>query len=543
MSKAKNRQRIKINAALTARTQFLDKTAEIFFILVLAVFPLYLNSEKYVGLTSHKAKFFWVICGLTLLAAVCCILTTRPGSWSHLKELRLSAADWAILAFWLFTTLSALASPNQDLVWFGADQRNSGWITTTCYVMAYFLISRCYVPRERDSLIFAGGSIILCAIGILQFYGIDPFSLFPYERFVDSNGAFQYSSYTIFFRTTLGNVDVVSAYVSMALLFFGALYVQGKNAGRFVYLTAAVLNFWLMLMAGADSGKVAVTAAMILLLPYWLASRQSLGRTLILVSGWGVSYGLFCVSALAVRARLASDPTSGPVPDFFAQFGGGSYVPLLLGFTVLALLGAALIIWGERLPFQFSPRAAKIVGATVLVLTLLAGILGVEILGARYEDQPQHVLYQAREVLHGRPDDDFGTGRVFVWRSSLSVVPEHPFLGTGPDTFDIAFTPFQAETQQRYNLIFDKAHNDYVQILVCCGIPALIAYLALLLCAFIPAIRKAFDSPLLFAALGAGLSYCVQSFFGVDVPIATPLFWLILGLAAQASLQIKRDFD
>lgn len=525
---------------MTARTQFLDKTAEIFFILVLAVFPLYLNSEKYVGLTSHKAKFFWIICGLTLLAVICSVLTTRPGSWSHLKDLRLSAADWAILAFWLFTTLSALASPNQNLVWFGADQRNSGWITTTCYVMAYFLISRCYVPRERDMLIFAGGSIILCAIGILQFYGIDPFSLFPYDRFVNANGTSQYTSYTIFFRTTLGNVDVVSAYVSMALLFFGALYVQGKNAGRFIYLAAAILNFWLMLMAGADSGKVAVTAVMILLLPYWLASRRSLGRTLVLASCWGVSYCLFCISALVIGARLAS---AGPVPDFFAQFSGGSYVPLLLGFIVLALLGAALMIWGERLPFQFSPRAAKIVGVAVLVLTLLTGILGVEILGARYGDQPQHVLYQAREVLHGRPDDDFGTGRVFVWRSSLSVVGEHPLLGTGPDTFDIAFTPFQAETQQRYNLVFDKAHNDYIQILVCCGIPALAAYLVLLLCAFIPAVGKAFDSPFLFAALGAGLSYGVQSFFGVDVPIATPLFWLILGLAAQASHSVKRDFD
>jgi O-antigen ligase len=124
------------------------------------------------------------------------------------------------------------------------------------------------------------------------------------------------------------------------------------------------------------------------------------------------------------------------------------------------------------------------------------------------------------------------------------VVPEHPLLGTGPDTFDIAFTPFQSETQQRYGQVFDKAHNDYIQILVCCGVPALIAYLVLLIGVFVPAVPKAFDSPILFAALGAGLSYGVQSFFGVDVPIATPLFWLILGLAAQAPReQLKRDFD
>jgi hypothetical protein len=543
MSKAKTQRKIKISAALTARTQFLDKTAEIFFLAILAVFPLYLNSEKYVGLTSHKAMFFWAVCGLTLLAAVCCFLATRPGSWSHLKELQLNAADWAILVFWLLTTVSAFISPNQDLVWFGADQRNSGWLTTTCYVMAYFLISRFYIPRQRDLLIFAGGSIILCAVGILQFYGIDPLSLFPYDRFVEPSGIPQYSNYTIFFRTTLGNVDVVSAYVSMTLLFFGALYVQEKNAARFVYLTAGTLNFWLMLIAGADSGKVAVTAAMILLLPYWLASRQALGKTLLLTSLWGISYCAFCASVQIVGRRLAPGDMAGSDPSFFAQFDGKSYVPLLLGFIVLALLGAALTLWGTRLPFQFSRRGAKILGVCVLALTLLSGVLVVEILGARYENQPQHVLYQAREVLHGRPNDDFGSGRVFVWRNSLSVVSEHPFLGTGPDTFDVAFAPFQSETQQRYNLVFDKAHNDYIQILVCCGVPALAAYLILLICAFIPAVSKAFDSPFLFAALGAGISYGVQSFFGVDVPIATPLFWLILGLAAQAPRQAKKDFD
>jgi hypothetical protein len=528
----KKQQKAKVKTASAARGRYLDKTAEIFFIVIMAVFPLYLNGEKYVGMTSHKAKFFWVVCGLAVLALIVFWLT-HWGPPPKLRQIRLSVADGAILALWVCVTISAVLSPHQNLVWFGEDQRNSGWLTTTCYTAAYFIISRLYVPRQRDVRIFTISSGILSLIGILQFYGWDLFQLFPYESFMGPDVLPQYSSFTIYFRATLGTVDVVSAYVSMTLIFFGICYVKERSLWRYAYLCAGILNFLLMIIAGADSGKVAVTAVMVLMLPYWLSDRKTLGRAITLVSGWGIAYSLYYMTLQSLKARrLAQLLASSDLP-FFEGVSERSFWPWLLICVVLALLGAGLSAFGHRVPLRFSVRAARITGVSALVLMLVLGVVSVEILGARYENQPQHILYQAREALHGNLDDDFGTGRVFVWRSSLSAASEHLWWGTGPDTFDKAFEPFQAETQLRYNLRFDKAHNDYIQILVCCGILALIAYLALLAGAFTPHLIRAFDDPLLLAAIGAGLSYCIQSFFGVDVPIASPLFWMILGLTGS----------
>jgi hypothetical protein len=537
MPATKKQQKAKKKEAAAVRARYLDKSAEIFFIVIMAVFPLYLNGEKYVGMTSHKAQFFWVICGLTVVALAGAFLISRPG----FKQPQLSIADWAILALWACVTISAILSSHQDLVWLGEDQRNSGWLTTTCYTAAYFIISRLYVPRQRDFLIFAASSIILSLIGILQFYGWDLFQLFPYESFMSQDGFPQYSSFTIFFRTTLGNVDVVSAYVSMTLIFFGIWYVKEEGRRRYIYLTAGILNFLLMIIAGADSGKVAVTAVMVLMLPYWLSSRKTLGRAIILASGWGIAYCLYYMTLQGLKARRLAQLLASSDQPFFEGISEASFLPRLVICVVLALLGTGISVFGHRIPLRFSVRAARIIGVSALVLTLILGVASVEILGARYENQPQHTLYQAREALHGNLDDDFGTGRVFVWRSSISAASQHLWWGTGPDTFDQAFAPFQAETQLRYNLRFDKAHNDYVQILVCCGLLALIAYLILLAGIFIPYLPRAFNSPAMLAAIGAGLSYCIQSFFGVDVPIATPLFWMILGLIGSLARLAPRN--
>jgi hypothetical protein len=62
------------------------------------------------------------------------------------------------------------------------------------------------------------------------------------------------------------------------------------------------------------------------------------------------------------------------------------------------------------------------------------------------------------------------------------------------------------------------------------GIPALIAYLIFLGSIFIPAIKRAFERPILFVFGAAALSYVIQSFFAVEVPITTPLLWAALGV-------------
>jgi putative inorganic carbon (HCO3(-)) transporter len=90
----------------------------------------------------------------------------------------------------------------------------------------------------------------------------------------------------------------------------------------------------------------------------------------------------------------------------------------------------------------------------------------------------------------------------------------------------------QHEAVEKFGIVFDKAHNIFLQIAVCMGFPALLAYLAFLGGVIVPSVKKAFKRPMLMSYGAAALSYMIQSFFCVEVPITTPIFWIALGVIA-----------
>jgi len=78
----------------------------------------------------------------------------------------------------------------------------------------------------------------------------------------------------------------------------------------------------------------------------------------------------------------------------------------------------------------------------------------------------------------------------------------------------------------------DKAHNEFLDVLICNGILGFAAYMmffgALLYCCF----RKA-DKTRWAPAFGvAVLSYMAHAFFGYQLPIQSPVMWMMIGSAA-----------
>jgi putative inorganic carbon (HCO3(-)) transporter len=131
-------------------------------------------------------------------------------------------------------------------------------------------------------------------------------------------------------------------------------------------------------------------------------------------------------------------------------------------------------------------------------------------------------------------DDDFGSARGWIWKRGIVALFNYPILGTGPDTFLYALgEDLYNESVERYGVFFDKAHNIFLQIAVCMGLPALLGYLVFLGHTFVTAVKKAFERPLLLAFGAAALSYAIQSFFCVEVPITTPLVWVCFGIMAS----------
>jgi O-antigen ligase len=368
--------------------------------------------------------------------------------------------------------------------------------------------------------------------GIMQFLGLDIFKLFPYEEFVDAAGNELYGSVSVYFRTTLGNVNIVSAHCSFAVVLFAVLFAVSKSKWQYVYLGASLMCFALSFTTGlsGDAYAVAIFASMVLLIPYWLAERERISKILIILSGWCLVYVCNSVYLSDMKTKYESGEYFAPVDrNFLTRYEHKNITLFIILAAVLLTAGLCLLIFLKA----WNTRVMKKTGIILLPAVIICGVIGLEIIGSRLSDNPNNFIWQAREVMHGRFDDDFGSSRGWIWKRAVSVIPNNPVFGTGPDTFLYALgEDLQHEAIERYRVPFDKAHNLFLQITVCMGIPALIAFLIFIGHIFISAAKRAFERPLLLAFGAAALSYLIQSFFCVEVPITTPLLWIALGVMA-----------
>ena len=119
-----------------------------------------------------------------------------------------------------------------------------------------------------------------------------------------------------------------------------------------------------------------------------------------------------------------------------------------------------------------------------------------------------------------------------VWKNAITLIPDHLLLGSGPDTFGLLYHSVFPLNNGQY---FDKAHNEYLEVLLTMGLPMLIS----LLCIYGTVIKGIFkrlwskQGTMVSAACVFGVcGYLIQAFFGITSILSTHLFWILLGLGA-----------
>lgn len=125
-----------------------------------------------------------------------------------------------------------------------------------------------------------------------------------------------------------------------------------------------------------------------------------------------------------------------------------------------------------------------------------------------------------------------GSGRIILWKEAVKLIPKHPLLGVGEEglTGDYA-----------QKLYLDRPHNEYIQMAVFCGIPALILYLTGLLWLFINRCRNLKKLQMTtMMAIGVVVAYMISAFFGFTLFYTTPYMFIFLGLVAGS---VAKDTD
>lgn len=115
----------------------------------------------------------------------------------------------------------------------------------------------------------------------------------------------------------------------------------------------------------------------------------------------------------------------------------------------------------------------------------------------------------------------FGNGRIELWLNSLPLVKKYWITGCGLDNFKNVYS-------QSNGLVFDKAHNVYLQMLITNGVFALLLYLVLCLIIFIKGLKL--KNELYIALFIAFIGYSVQAFANISVIDVAPTFFTIMGI-------------
>lgn len=143
----------------------------------------------------------------------------------------------------------------------------------------------------------------------------------------------------------------------------------------------------------------------------------------------------------------------------------------------------------------------------------------------------------------------FATARGYIWSRTIPVLKNYLFLGSGPDTFAMAFPQQDYLNFQKYgygNGIITKPHNMYLQIWVQDGLIALLAFLAFYGMYFVSSMRLyikgRFNS--IYAQMGVAIfvgtiGYMVTGLTNDSSITTAPIYWALIGIGIAVNYKAK----
>lgn len=483
-----------------------SKLASFLFLGVFVILPL-IVTRGYYNLTETKAVFVWILAG----AAMVGVLVLKLIAPIQKESFRLDPWEIALLIFLVIELLSALFSAYPYIVYWGLPGRYDGLVTAFCYAIIAWIIHLYYQYRTADGILVGVCFSVLCGIGIAQLLRYNPFSLYPTD----------YNLYISGFLTLLGNFNIVSSACICAGLFLLGLFLKDQTVRHWFYLLGYCTCVCLLLIANSSSGWVALFGGFAVLLPLCLCKRDETRKYSVSILITGLMGGIW---GIIQQPLHVPDQNQISTPLWFLFWG-------ITGLGLLLFLFERMIpqqqTWHSKIGF----RSGIIICLCVLLVALFFIFTSKATSG---------ILFEIREILYGNLGDSFMSNRGFIWRYGVPLFLQNPFLGSGPDTFGVIFeTTYPQLALSTIGTYVDKAHNEYLQILITSGSFGLLSYIAILFFSLKNWWRNLHTNiePFLFAAGISCIGYLVQAFFNISVPITAPLFWCMLGICSQSTVE------
>jgi len=190
----------------------------------------------------------------------------------------------------------------------------------------------------------------------------------------------------------------------------------------------------------------------------------------------------------------------------------------ILGFAVADAIFWGLILWKHKKEYL---KQFVICHLSFVIIFLVIGS-PFQVSGIQSQVSPSG---PALEVGGGT---ESGEIRKIVWKGAIDIWRHNILLGTGPETFAFAYymhRPVEHNLVSEWDFIYNKAHNEYLNIMANTGTLGLASYLAVVIFSIVQISKIIPGSGLAIALIAGYISILITNFFGFSVvPVALEFF-------------------
>ena len=510
----------------------------VFVFVILTIFPLYTHNA-YFDILGARYIFFkvWAIllCAILAMLGILYIvldLQNQASSPTALKRFidAFKPKNWKkyfiitdlfFIIMIISMTISTIFSNFKEEAFFGIAGRYQGLECWIMYFIAYIAITRTFKYKRLylDFAILAGAFASIW--GILDFFWLDPFHFFIGVS----------ESQKSMFASSIGNLNTYTNYTIMIFALAATLYILEKNNLKAIFYLIFSLIASIGTICGFSDNAVLGFFGFYVIIPFFiLKDRKKLIRYLITIDVLFLSIFIFYIAL--------QFPHNGYQGSFFIDLSNVSiaryaFIPFTIMIVILYLIFK-----------KFGPIDKPLPKAILLVYMalLLIGFALVTYIILDMNVFKQHVelwskIPSSHQLIF---DDNWGTHRGHNWRIAFTNYTQNFSLfqrlfGYGPDTYlIISERTFYEEMVSRYGEVYDSAHNEYINYLMCEGLIGLISYLGIFISGIVTSLKKMNKNVFILAPIMAVIVYMVQAVVNIAIPITTPIFFTFLYISVAA---------
>ena len=547
---------------------------------------------------SEEVDIFLYWKGIFLVGIAACMtvyLVMRLAK--NFAEIKKDYWIYFLFGYGLLTLLSTLVSPYRNYGFSGIyEQFESVWVILSYCVVTLYAY---YVVRNAEDLRVIRKAlfyllVVICFIGVSQLIGMDFFESDLGRRIMVSekyaalrdNLTFNFSGSGIHqVYLTLYNPNYVGAFASLILpitviLVFASKTWVNRISWGIISLVLLVCTFG----SGSKTfilalGGVAVVAVFFYrktLIKHWKMTIAAIAIVAICGTAYfsymNVNLFSYVKNALIVpektyalenfemtedsaiitydgeQLNIQYAPLENGVYFFFADENGNALEYTYQEDGTLQILDERFeklrfIVYAGTEEYPYFP-AVIVDGVTMMFTQTADGYSYVNTCGKLDEiNNAKGAIFTSHEK--------FASGRGYIWSRSIPLLKNTIFLGTGADTFVIAFPQddYIGKVNSGYNSqLITKPHNLYLQIGVQHGVLALVCFLAVCLIYFIQSCKLYWKADLTNSQhiFGIGImlgviGYLVSGIANDSCVALAPLFWAFLGIGYAVNRMNKPE--